>query len=231
MIIILCAASLAFGTDSVGFASGGFSDIDEITAYAFVSSIDALMQGKGAGGLIALDENSEVLLAWAVDGTPTDFFTELPENTLVTPCVVPVPVARAYFGSLGCPSNALDLIPQNSYVMLVSVWKSDGTALEDYRYSFAKKAIEDKATAQGVEASMVFSYWNRAGYTDDQVIWSVAAGHEVDDIVITAIKAERTVSGSRDTKDSTVMVLMAASMLVLLVGTVTVILVIKRKRG
>ena len=228
--LVLVAGSLAAEDEIVGFASGTFSDIDEITAYAFVTSIDALMQGKGVGGLIALDDDGGIALAWSVEGTPVDFFTEMPDDTLVTPAVVTVPVASAYFKMLGCPSNAMDLMEQNSYIMLVSVWKSNGEVLEDYRYAFAEKAIESKATAQGVEASMVYSYWNSCGYTDDQVIWSVAAGHSVDDIVLTAIRAERVSPRTVEKKDTTVMALLGVVAIILLVGTVTAIL-IKRRRA
>jgi hypothetical protein len=231
ILMVLLAASLAFAEDLVGFASGTFSDADELSAFAFVTSLDALMQGNGAGGLIAFDENGDVVLAWSVDGTPTDFFTELPENTLVTPCAVTVPLARAYFASLGCPTGVFDGMAQNSYIMLVSVWKSNGEVLEDYRYTFAEKSIWNKATAQGVEASMVFDYWRSRGYTDDQVIWSVAAGHSVDDIVLTAIKAERADPSRRETKDSTILILLGVSVFVLLCGTVTVIVIVKRKKS
>ncbi len=231
ILMVLMAASLASAEDMVGFASGTFSDTDELAAFAFVTSVDALMQGNGAGGLIAFGDDGEVLHAWSVDGTPTDFFVELPENTLVTPCAVTVPVARAYFASLGSPTGAFDTMPQNSYVMLVSVWKSNGETLEDYRYTFAQKAIWDKSTAQGVEASMVFEYWRSLGYTDDQVIWSVAAGHSVDDIVLTAIKAGRVDPTRHETKDSMVLVLLAVSLFVLLFGTVTVIIIVRRRRG
>lgn len=231
MFAVMLAVLPAFCEEAVGFASGTFDDADELSAFAFVTSMDALMQGNGAGGLIAFDENGEVALSWAVDGTPSDFFTELPENTLVTPCAVPVPVAKTYFASLGCPTGALDGLPQNSYIMLVSVWKSNGEVLADYRYTFAEKAIWNKATAQGVEASLVFDYWRDRGYSDEQVIWSVAAGHSVDDIVLTAIKASRVDVSRHETKDSMILVLLGVSVFVVLFGAAVVIIVLKRRRG
>ena len=154
-----------------------FPDYDSLLAYAFVLSYDGLRQQIGDGGIAAFDDNLEAIASWKMPGTPDSFFEHLPPDTLVTPYVVPAPVAEILFLGLGDihSARALRALDESSAVTLYTIWKIYGeVVIKDPVYALAEIGIDRRIAAHGYEPDVFYALYEEAtGITEEEFVSSL----------------------------------------------------------
>lgn len=180
----------------VDMSQAVFPDFDTQMNYWFLASYDLMMQKKGLGGLLAFGPDMEYVGGYRMDGTPEDFFVNMPRSTLCTPCLLPTIVAEAMYASLGDMESVASLKAyeiENDFVMMISVLKLYETVeLEDTVYSRARQDIEAGINAQGLNPDDVYRVYEAAGLTKDDVIHLLIDGKKtIDEIVLDGLRMLR----------------------------------------
>ena len=100
------------------------------------------------------------------DTTPEDFLVNLPKSTLFAPYPLPTTVAESFFLGLGDIASARllrGLPPEEDYVVLIAVWKIyDEVVLTDPVYALAKKGIDQRISAHGLDPESFYADYEEA---------------------------------------------------------------------
>lgn len=183
-----------------------FEDKDTLMDYWFIASYNLMLQGKGRGGILAFDpEGLEYVAGYRMDDTPEDFFTNLPNSTLVSPMFMPALVAKAIYASLGDSESIsrLAYLDDDEAIMLVSVLKlydNENIVLEEAAFSIARQALEGSFGASGLNIQPAYDVYERHGVSQDELIDMVLSAektpNEISLDAIRMMKAEKEASAS-----------------------------------
>ena len=175
--------------------SSEFEDKDTLMDYWFIASYNLMLQNKGRGGILAFDpDGMEYVAGYRMDGTPEDFFTDLPNSTLVSPMFMPSLVAKTIFASLGDIESIsrLAYLEDREPVMLVSVLKlydNEEITLEEAAFSIARQALEGSFAGSGLEIQDAYDAYQRAGVSQDDLVGLVLSGEKApNEISLDAIR-------------------------------------------
>ena len=144
-----------------------FPDKDSLLGYMFLLAYYGLMQHEGQGGLLAYTADGDWITSWRMaDTTPEDFLVNLPKSTLIAPYPLPTTVAESFFLGLGDIASARllrGLPPEEDCVVLIAVWKIyDEVVLTDPVYALAKKGIDQRISAHGLDPEAFYADYEEA---------------------------------------------------------------------
>lgn len=215
-----------------------FPDADSRMYYWFLASYEAMLQGKGMGGLLAFTGEGEYIAGYRMAGTAEDFFKKIPASTLCVPCPMPTSVARGMFAALGDMESVSSLtswIDKTDAVMLISVLKLyDGIVLEESAYSIAKSAIDDRCNASGMDPRNIYAAYEASGVSMDELVLSVLDGEtSAADAVLEGIRlikaSNKAEEEKRDVLVSRILIVAGFTLLLLAIIILVSFLIMKNK--
>ena len=217
---------------------GEFVDTDTLMDYWFLVSYNLMLQDKGLGGILAFDPGSmEYVAGYRMDSTPEDFFTNIPNSTLMSPIFMPTGVARMIFLSLGDADSLARIayLDDEEAIMLVSVLKvydNEEVVLEEAAFSLARQAIEGSFGASGLEIPAAYAVYERHGISQDELVEMLLSGEKTaNEMSLEAIRLIKAEAGSatRTAGILPYLFIILAVIAIILVILISVIIIKQRK--
>lgn len=217
---------------------GEFVDTDTLMDYWFLVSYNLMLQDKGLGGILAFDpESMEYVAGYRMASTPEDFFTNIPNSTLMSPIFMPAGVARMIFLSLGDADSLsrIAYLDDTEAIMLVSVLKvydNEEIVLEEAAFSLARQAIEGSFGASGLEIPDAYAVYERHGVSQDDLIGMLLSGERTaNEMSLEAIRMMKAEAESvPDGPDILPYLFIALLVVAIILAVLTAMIVIKSRR-
>lgn len=232
-------AAEAVNKELVTLQDGEFEDTDTLMDYWFLVSYNLMLQEKGLGGILAFDpESMEYVAGYRMRSTPEDFFTNLPNSTLMSPMFMPAGVARMIFLSLGDADSIarISYLDDTDAILLISVLKfydNEEVVLEEAAFSLARQAIEGSFGASGLEIPEAYAVYERSGVSQDELVERILSGEstpsELSIEAIRMMKAEAEASAA-DGPDILACLFIALLVIAVLLAVLVVIILIRMRR-
>ena len=169
-------------------------DGDTAMAYLFLTSYSLMMEEKGEGGMLCFSDQGEYIAGFRMEGTPEDFFMDIPASTLFVPYALPTQLCAALFAGLDDVESVSRLKEYYDKgglsCMLVTVLQIEGeTISEDPVYSLARQRIERSAAASGLDIGPFYEAYESRGITETDLVNSFLQGKKTaNDIALDAIR-------------------------------------------
>lgn len=228
-ILILLLFSTPLFAD--GTSSDGVKWVDDgaMTEW-FITCYDALAQKQGMGGYILFSTDGEALSSWLSEGTPKDFFVNLPPSTLTIPQLLPVPACAILCEALGDKSSVAMLeeyMLDNAAVVMVIAFKTYQPITLDLPYrALVRQEIEKSVGQLGMNNEEFYSLFESKGIEAETLTDRVLAGENPRDIALEGLSLKQSL---RQTEDKGMMTALAVVLGILGLGVVITLVPVLRK--
>lgn len=216
-----------------------FANVDELQAYWFLTCYDLIVENKGYGGIVILDEEFQFLSGYLSPGTPSWFLESPPLSTMAVPYAVPTSVAMRMLSvfddeTLISPLLGYDPKGEKAVCMINVVKLYEPVTLENKAYSMVRDRLDKTIGAQGLEKDDFYAIWSSAGYDEADLVNMLLSGEVTfSDLTLEAIRMMKAASAEENTLQKLLPVLVSILLVifVILVIIASFALLSSRKRG